>query len=301
MDSFFLQFILGAVFSYLFVLIIIPKLRIKMLDNPNQRSSHILPTPRGGGLAFVVVGTILNFIFNVGTTRWIPVYCLPLALIGFVDDYKDLPAGLRYIMQAFTATMLLSTAKFDFSYWELIICILLITAIINFFNFMDGLDGIVAGCAIPIFALSSGWSLSGAIFGFILWNWSPAKIFMGDVGSTFIGAVFVGFALQQPTKEGMLGLILLAFPLIADAGTCIIRRLFDRQNIFKAHRKHLYQRLQRSGWSHSHVATLYISAVALLGLISFFQNYYLMFLFIIIESSIGVFLDQSVASKFSES
>jgi UDP-N-acetylmuramyl pentapeptide phosphotransferase/UDP-N-acetylglucosamine-1-phosphate transferase len=272
-----------------------------MLDNPNQRSSHISPTPRGGGLAFVVVGTILNFIFNVDTTRWIPVYCLPLALIGFVDDYKDLPAGLRYIMQAFTAIILLSTAKFNFSYWELLICILLITAIINFFNFMDGLDGLVAGCAIPIFAVSSGWSLSGAIFGFILWNWSPARIFMGDVGSTFIGAVFVGFALQQPTEEGVLSLILLAFPLIADAGTCIIRRLFNRQNIFKAHRKHLYQRLQRSGWSHSHVATLYISAVALLGFISFFQNYYLMFLFIIIEFSIGVFLDQSVASKFSES
>ncbi|WP_341885399.1 hypothetical protein [Synechococcus sp. UW140] len=110
------------------------------------------------------------------------------------------------------------------------------------------------------------WSLVGALFGFLLWNWSPAKVFMGDVGSTFLGAVFAGVVLQQASFTAALALLLVATPLLADACICVLRRLLAGQRIFQAHRLHLFQRLHQAGWSHARVASCYVAATAVLAI-----------------------------------
>jgi Fuc2NAc and GlcNAc transferase len=294
----FFQFLLAAACSYFFLLIILPQLSSRLIDIPNQRSSHSKPIPRGGGIAFVIIGTIFNYYFNTGAFRLIPILCLPIAIIGIIDDIKDLSAILRYSTHVIVAYLLIIFSNIDISYWQLPIYILVITAIINLFNFMDGLDGLLAGCSIPLFASTSAWSLSGAIFGFTFWNWSPAKIFMGDVGSTFLGAVFAGFALQQSTNREALFLLFLAFPLFADSVSCIVRRLLLRQNIFKAHRNHLYQRLNQSGWSHQQVSSLYISGIVILAFVRRFDNLSLFLLFMVLEFLVGIYLELRVASKF---
>ena len=283
------------------VAIILPQLRSKLLDTPNQRSSHTLPTPRGGGIAFVITGTLLNYIFATGAVRWVPLLCLPLAFVGMLDDYKDLPAAWRYIMQFLTAIALIYIAKIDIPIWQIPIFIFAITAIINFMNFMDGLDGILAGCSVVLFAGISSWSISGAIFGFLIWNWSPSKVFMGDVGSTFIGAVFAGLAFQQPTNQEILTVLLLGFPLFGDSAMCLIRRLLTRRNIFKAHKQHLYQRLNQAGWGHSKVALLYIGAVLLLVLARSIWGIKMLIIVIFAEFLLALFLDGLIATKFAKS
>lgn len=268
------------------------------MDTPNQRSSHIRPTPRGGGLAFVVIGTLLHVNFTIGPSRWVPLICLPLALVGLVDDFKGLPAVARYVVQMGTALGLIAISSLPISNLFLLLYVLLITAIINFTNFMDGLDGLVAGCAVLLMAATSSWVISGAILGFLIWNWSPAKVFMGDVGSTFIGAVFGGMLLHTSSSQDMFHLLLVAFPLMADSFFCLSRRCIHRENIFKAHRKHLFQRLQQAGWSHQRVALLYIVSTAiLLGAYKFVDISALQFA-ILCEFLFAVYLDMRVASTF---
>jgi UDP-N-acetylmuramyl pentapeptide phosphotransferase/UDP-N-acetylglucosamine-1-phosphate transferase len=295
------QFLISSLLSYFLVAIILPQLRSKLLDTPNQRSSHTLPTPRGGGIVFVIIGTLLNYIFTTGAVRWVPLLCLPLAFVGMLDDYKDLPAVWRYITQLLTAIALIHITKIDVPVWQIPIFLFIITAIINFMNFMDGLDGILAGCSVVLFAAISSWSISGAVFGFLIWNWSPSKVFMGDVGSTFIGAVFAGLAFQQPTNQEILSVLLLGFPLFGDSATCIIRRLLTRRNIFKAHKQHLYQRLSQAGWSHSNVALLYIVAVLLLVLVRSVWGIKMLIILIFAEFLLALFLDGLIARKFTES
>jgi Fuc2NAc and GlcNAc transferase len=291
-------FLFSAILSWLLTWLLIPVLERGFMDTPNQRSSHIRPTPRGGGLAFVVIGTLLHVNYTTGPSRWVPLICLPLALVGLVDDFKGLPAVVRYVVQVGTALGLIAISSLPISNLFLLLFVLLITAIINFTNFMDGLDGLVAGCAVLLMAATSSWAISGAIFGFLIWNWAPAKVFMGDVGSTFIGAVFGGMLLQTSSSHDIFHLLLVAFPLMADSFFCLSRRLIHRENIFKAHRKHLFQRLQQAGWSHQRVALLYIVSTAiLLGAYKFVDISALQFA-IICEFLFAVYLDMRVASTF---
>jgi len=294
------QFILGSLLSYFFVAIILPILRQKLLDTPNNRSSHYLPTPRGGGIVFVIVGSLLTYIFSSGTMRWIPILCLPLSIIGIIDDYKDVSAFWRYFVQFLTVLVLLYVAKIEIPIWSIPFLILILTGIINFVNFMDGLDGIVAGSAVLLMAAGSNWSLSGSIFGFLIWNWSPAKVFMGDVGSTFIGAVFAGLIIQQPTTENAFSFLLLGFPLFGDAAVCIIRRLHCGKNIFSPHRQHLYQRLNQAGWNHSQVALVYILAVFILILGRAIGGLSLLIALVMLELLLAFVLDLTVATKFEK-
>jgi UDP-N-acetylmuramyl pentapeptide phosphotransferase/UDP-N-acetylglucosamine-1-phosphate transferase len=291
-------FLFSAILSWLLTWLLIPVLERGFMDTPNQRSSHIRPTPRGGGLAFVVIGTLLHVNYTTGPSRWVPLICLPLALVGLVDDFKGLPAVVRYVVQVGTALGLIAISSLPISNLFLLLFVLLITAIINFTNFMDGLDGLVAGCAVLLMAATSSWAISGAIFGFLIWNWAPAKVFMGDVGSTFIGAVFGGMLLQTSSSHDIFHLLLVAFPLMADSIFCLSRRLIHRENIFKAHRKHLFQRLQQAGWSHQRVALLYIVSTAiLLGAYKFVDISALQFA-ILCEFLFAVYLDMRVASTF---
>jgi len=293
-----LIFIIAAIVSWCMTGTLIPFLEISFIDTPNLRSSHHRPTPRGGGLAFVITGLLLHLYVVTGPTKWIPVICLPLALVSFFDDFRSLPTVARYLVQLGTAFGIVFWSGHSLSMMATVFLVILITAIINFTNFMDGLDGLVAGCGVLLMAATSSWAISGAIFGFLIWNWSPAKVFMGDVGSTFIGAVFAGLLLQRESSQEIFYTILIGFPLLADSFVTVIRRLINRENIFKPHRKHLFQRLHQSGWSHKRVALLYISAVAVLFSVNSFFNIFAVMLVILCELLVAIYLEMKVATRF---
>ena len=182
-----------------------------------------------------------------------------------------------------------------------------LTAVINFTNFMDGLDGLLTGCmAVAIAALGLAlsapwplWALVGSLLGFLFWNWSPAKVFMGDVGSTFLGAVFAGMVLQASSWPQAFGYLLVATPLLADACICVIRRFLGGQSVFQAHRLHLFQRLHQAGWPHARVSLTYISATAALSLAMIAGGWPWVFSLAVVELLVGVWLDQRVAVPFA--
>jgi len=296
--------LLAAASSWLSLWLLIPLLSRRLLDQPNARSSHQLPTPRGGGVAFVLVGSIA--VAWLGS--WLPLLCLPLALVGFLDDRHNLPAALRYGVQVVTVLVLLLISPWHLPSIGLLPWLLLLiagTAVINFTNFMDGLDGLVAGCMAVLFVVAALtgmptlWPLVGALLGFLLWNWSPAKVFMGDVGSTFLGAVFAGVVLQQASFTAALGLLLVATPLLADACICVLRRLLAGQRVFQAHRLHLFQRLHQAGWPHARVSSLYIGATAVLALALLWGGLPWLITLAAFELLLGIWLDQRVAVPFA--
>ena len=315
--------LLSAFFSWLFLRVLIPQLRLRLIDTPNNRSSHLHPTPRGGGIVFFTVSLLFSFLSLIkgdgGSLVALPLFSAPLALVGLFDDRHNLPASLRYVFQLLTGLLLIffspllhPVALFSERHSWLLLPVFLflliaITAVINFINFMDGLDGLVAGCmAVSISAISvdliapwSLWALVGSLLGFLIWNWSPARVFMGDVGSTFLGAIFAGLVLQASSWTSAFGYLLVATPLLVDACICVIRRLFDGQPIFQAHRLHLYQRLHQAGWSHSRVSITYISATALLALSMIFGGLPLALGLAVVEVFLGAWLDQRFAVSFA--
>ena len=302
--------LLGAVFSWLLLRALIPHLRRHLLDQPNDRSSHSVPTPSGGGLGFVLVTTLAS-ILSLSLNGWsvtaaVSITVLPLSVVGFLDDLYILPATWRYGVQLATAFVLIILSPLQISWLLLPLLLIAVTSVINFINFMDGLDGLVAACmvlAISSSALVLGsswsiWALVGSLLGFLPWNWSPAKVFMGDVGSTFLGAVFVALVLQAPSWSQALALLLVATPLLADACLCVPRRLIAGNQIFSAHRLHLFQRLHQAGWSHSKVSTVYISATLFLSIALLYGGLGWVIGIAAVELLIGVWLDQRVAVPF---
>ena len=295
------------------LLAFIPYLRRRLMDHPNARSSHISPTPRGGGLAFVLVSVLASVIalfraeLSTAFFDGLLLLVLPLAFVGFLDDRHNLPSGLRFGVQLFTALPIILVSPLPITWTALPLLLIAVTALINFTNFMDGLDGLVAGCmfvAISTTAIAlslpwSIWALAGALFGFLVWNWSPAKVFMGDVGSTFLGAVFAGLVLQATSWSEGLGCLLVASPLLGDAFFCVPRRLLAGQRVFQAHRLHLFQRLHQAGWSHARVSLTYIAATSILavGMLSGGWPYVLGLS--VLELLAGVWLDQWVAVPFA--
>jgi Fuc2NAc and GlcNAc transferase len=300
---------LGALLGWLLLRALIPLLRQRLLDQPNLRSSHRVPTPRGGGIAFVLVGSALAPLCGSGTMAWIPLVCCPLAVVGILDDRFDLPASLRYGAQILTAAALVALAATPLTTWQIPVALIAVTAVINFLNFMDGLDGLVASSCLPLLTVSALalsqaggpalWPLVGALLGFLVWNWSPARVFMGDAGSTFLGAVLAGACLQQPTLASCLGLLLAGFPLLGDACLCVLRRAAAGEPIFRAHRLHLYQRLQQAGWSHARVTTTYAVAVGVLATAWWLGGLGLLLPLMAGELLLGVWLDRRFAGPFA--
>ncbi len=259
------------------------KLQTVLIDIPNDRSSHTQPTPRGGGLGFIVAFAITSLIYGyyqqtLPDLMWWWAVLAPLAIIGLCDDRWSIPSSWRYLIQLLTATIaVLHFSPFpqpwlavfgDFGQiLEIVLTVIGMTAIVNFYNFMDGLDGLVGGVAaiqIAFLAVYTDrpilWLLFAGIIGFLYWNWAPAKIFMGDAGSTFLGGFIAIALLNQPANlSHSWSAMVITLPILADAIYTLCRRLIKRENIFQAHRFHIFQRLQQSGLSHSTVAMIYIA------------------------------------------
>ena len=291
--------------------VLIPQLKQRLLDQPNERSAHSTPTPRGGGMAFVLITLVFNSLLLLAgpsPALWIPWICAPLAVVGLLDDRLNLPALLRYSIQILTAIALLLPTALPTPHWPWLcgpLVVIAVTAVINFVNFTDGLDGLVASCmvislaAVALDGASGLWPLVGALAGFLMWNWAPAKVFMGDVGSTFLGAVFAGMVLQASSWPQALALLLLATPLLADACLCVIRRAIAGQRIFQAHRLHLFQRLHRAGWPHQNVAGLYAGATAVLAVLQLTIGLGGVLVGAVAVIGLGLWLDQKEAVPFA--
>ncbi len=295
------------------------RLKEKFIDLPNSRSNHIDPTPSGVGIVFVFLtiasSLIYLFIFGYSNIYIIPILCLPLALIGILDDLYKLSSLLRYFFHILTSTCILLSSNlfiglgFENIYISCLFFILItfiFTATINFINFMDGIDGIIGGslfvsilaCCIFLKVGQPYLFLLSSLAAFLTWNWHPAKIFMGDTGSTFLAAINIGLISLTNNFSDALGLTLILTPILIDPFVCVIRRYFHNQNIFKAHSSHLYQRLKKSGIKEAYVSLIYITLTALLSIV--FLNFGLLATFVIsiLVIMLGFYLDQNVALSF---
>ncbi len=265
-------------------------LRREILDHPGDRSSHSTPTPRGGGAG--LIGAWLLVIVPALIRGWPGSWPLLLALvgvvavavIGWIDDHRGLAVRARLLAHGVAACTLLplvllpaavpaSPLPVAVAWW--IFCAI---AAANVVNFIDGIDGLIGVTALVygLFAAvtgvpggaasGSGLALAGAAAGFLFWNWSPARIFLGDVGSSAIGFVFVvvGVLLMRETGRGIILTFLPLWPIVLDANVTLFRRWRRGEALTQAHRSHLYQRLANGGWGHSRVALLY-GAGALVG------------------------------------
>ncbi|RPG17973.1 MAG: glycosyl transferase [Pelagibacteraceae bacterium TMED124] len=309
-------FVLLGSFSLTFFLIrlTMPIFKKFLLDIPSRRSSHIISKPRGYGIIFVFVGIISCLFYS----EYSLLLLIPLTITGFIDDKYNISSKVRYLIQLITVSWILIITQYGNNFYKLfstdyllinlfvfIFLIILFTAIINFINFMDGIDGLVAGCMLILIIIKVFLSYDfllgfvGSLIAFLLWNWSPSKIFMGDSGSTALGTLFVLMLTKNNQYDEILGFFLIGTPLFADALFCLLRRLKNRQNVFTPHKLHLYQRLNQGGLSHQSVSILYIFATSLLGFIwLLFQNSLLMIYLSLTFILVGFWLDKNKAKPF---
>lgn len=268
-------------------------------DVPTDRSSHSIPTPRGGGLGFVLISLIAFIIFfawqGILSSDAYLTFLITLGIIaslGWFDDKNDLSAITRFAIQVISAAIILFFVggldtfslpyvdEFSLGFLSPFLGILWIVGVTNIYNFMDGVDGIATEQALTA---SAGWVIFSLLWNepvlftinlivfatvlvFLVYNWAPAKIFMGDVGSLFLGFFFavmpflVALVSEEYTIATTLWIgALLLWPFLFDSSSTLVWRLKEGENIFEAHRSHLYQRLNIVGWSHSKISTLYLA------------------------------------------
>lgn len=270
---------------------------INIADIPVERSSHIHSTPRAGGVAIVIgfscfIIAVDQFFLHILTPQIliIVISSVGVSVLGLTDDIKPLPYKIRLALQfllASAAVQLQNLLIPDLPSLSLgkiapFLAILWVVGFTNAVNFMDGLNGLVGGCTLisiafllyiipmtePLFYLFLGLFISTT--GFLRYNFHCGRIFLGDVGSQFLGFLIAATALgtiNYPKENADFFIIPLLFlPLLYDAAFTIVRRTLKRDNIFSAHREHLYQLLNRSGWSHDKVSLLYFGYTVLSGL-----------------------------------
>jgi UDP-N-acetylmuramyl pentapeptide phosphotransferase/UDP-N-acetylglucosamine-1-phosphate transferase len=260
-----------------------------LLDVPNARSSHEIPTPRLGGLA-VIAGAWAAAPFLEGGFL-VLVAATFAGLVGALDDVIDLRFWAKAAGQAAVAFALLSllpppllVAAGHFWPLALLLGAIWIVSVVNAYNFMDGIDGIAGGTAILnalfLAALVGGSgaglaALSAAVAGFMMWNVSPARIFLGDSGSHFVGFFLGAVALYtQPVGGAGIAGAFVAFavaaavftPFLFDTAYTLVRRARARKNVFAAHREHIYQRITPDPAKHRQVSIVYLGLSAFSGL-----------------------------------
>ena len=284
--------------------------RLGLLDVPNERSSHSVPTPRGGGLAIVSVTLLLYLAIGAAgilTVNWsFFTGAFIVAAVSYLDDLFSLPAWVRLAAHLCAALVLIAgNGPVETTYFPIIqssvhigqisnvVWLIWIVWMVNAYNFMDGIDGI-AGAQGVLAGLC--WTVVGAYFGdaslfflggiislsclgFLVHNWSPAAIFMGDVGSAFLGFSLAAMPLiaDGPAKgSGWLLLASLSFLWLFffDTVYTFIRRAAKGEKVWLAHRGHLYQRMVISGSGHGKVTLVYASLTVVTS-VSFFIAFWI--------------------------
>ena len=258
--------------------------RRAVIDVPNERSSHVVPTPRGCGIAVVTVilGGWIGWLALQGTldgkSLLIAGLTAGLAILSFIDDMKNLPARLRLLVQALAvaAGLMVTVPDTGFTGGLIPVWVELPVAgfawlwFVNLFNFMDGIDGITGVETISIGGGLIGLAVIGgigasiqlpalamvaAIAGFLVWNWQPSKIFIGDVASIPLGFLSGWMLLEAgAASDGLSGwaaVLLLPGYYLFDATFTLVRRVLRRENVFEAHRQHFYQQATQRGFSHA--------------------------------------------------
>ena len=303
MMYFFIFFLISILSLFLFI----PFSTRYIIDKPNQRSSHIKSTPSGGGFIFIIAIFIYSIINN--DFKWF--LTIPLALVGLFDDIFKISYKFKLFSQ-----ILISFLIFNFNnnlflnneYYFFIIpfIIFLSLTIINYVNFMDGIDGLICGSFLVItlkFCLINDYPiyfLIPSLICLLIFNWSPAKLFIGDTGSLFLGSVFLIMLLNQPSILDAIKFLLLLMPFILDCSITILRRLLNHQNILQPHKLHLYQRLYQAGLSHRKIAFIYTGSIFLLSINPIYNNIIYMCLLSLIIFLFGFFLNANVAIKFKK-
>jgi Fuc2NAc and GlcNAc transferase len=287
--------LLFAVFAVSWVLTLVLRryaLAKSLMDIPNERSSHSIPTPRGGGVAIVVSFLLaLPVLGGLNLVSASALYGLLgsgllVAIIGFADDHGHIAARWRLLGHFIAAGWALFWLNglppieffgvaVDLGWFGNILALVYLVWMLNLYNFMDGIDGLASAEAISVCLgmclvyLCSGnigliWTpliLAAAVMGFLWWNFPPARIFMGDAGSGFLGVVLGVLCLQSMWVEQQLiwsWLILLGV-FVVDSTFTLIRRLIRGEKIYNAHRSHAYQLASRHSGSHKKITNLIVA------------------------------------------
>ena len=265
-----------------------------IMDIPDERTNHTIPTPRGGGLA--VISTIIIFLtvasfYHEGLfSKIMPIMfgTIILSTLSWIDDKKGLSPLIRFSTQIITISIItlvyLDNKLFinDYiPYYAMVIFIILLwTWFLNLFNFMDGINGITSvetiSICVGIIAIVSLANLdkqyafisalcASSILGFLFWNWGNAKIFLGDVGSISMGFILGWLMLELASKGYWSPMIILSLYYLFDSTYTITKRLLKKEKIWLPHSQHFYQKAVRSGKSHANVTTaILINNIALI-------------------------------------
>jgi len=256
-----------------------------VLDHPGERSLHQQATPRSGGVA-IVLGLLAGWglASSLGEMKadellvWMTSGVVVLAIVGAVDDRLDLSPLLRLMAQLLAAFFLLAAGLIPDRlqlpgttltlpcYLALGLTVLYLLWLTNLYNFMDGMDGFAGGMAVTGFGFMAwlGWQagdggfvltslmIAAAAGGFLVFNFPPARIFMGDAGAPVLGYLVAALSLRAD-RDGLFPLwvaVLIFSPFVVDASYTLLRRLLAGRKPWQAHREHVYQRLVQLGWSH---------------------------------------------------
>ena len=277
-------FVVISVFSWAAVKrLIVILIKAKQLDQPNERSMHSAAVPRGGGIVISLAMILALFVAAVFSSQ--PLFYSVFAILmgawtvlSWWDDRSDLSAAIRIAPQFLFGIATIAAygwvnrlAGFDIGHWGAIATLVGVVWMANLYNFMDGIDGLAASQAVVAALTFTAWFyflaspilslvclvVAASSYGFLLNNWQPARIFMGDVGSVTLGAFFATCMILAATRHQVpiLSLMLIFGVFILDTSVTVMLRIRRREPFWKSHRQHLYQRLVQSGFSHQMVTT----------------------------------------------
>lgn len=252
------------------VLLLRGKLAKSTLDLPNHRSLHSSPVPRIGGVG-LLIGVFASFAWLDNLSSVLPWCALLLGMVSLVDDARDLGFGIRLLAHIAAASILILSTFVSLGNWQaMVLAVFLIVWMSNLYNFMDGSDGLAGGMAIAGFATYSAGAflagdanlmhicaaISAAAAGFLILNFPPAKVFMGDTGSVplgFFAAALGLYGWQQGNWPAWFPILVFS-PFIMDASATLVKRILRREKFWQAHRNHYYQRVIQMGWGHRKTA-----------------------------------------------